>query len=170
MSVTQPCLTLCDPMDDSLPGSLVQGVLQARILKWVAIPFSRESFPPRDQTWASCIAGRFFIIWASREGAVIINMSVFLNIYAQSLSHSWLFGIPWTAAHQGLHLPLVTGDIYWPQAISWSGLWNCSKDTFSQKFNLIFSDKKKNPSAKAAVWSWIPGSGRWPGEGNGNLL
>ena len=53
MSVTQPCLTLCDPMDDSLPGSLVQGVLQARILKWVAIPFSRESFRPKDQTWVS---------------------------------------------------------------------------------------------------------------------
>ena len=41
--VTQSCLTLCDPMDCSLPGSSVHGILQARILEWVAIPFSRGS-------------------------------------------------------------------------------------------------------------------------------
>ena len=42
--VTQSCLTLCDPMDCSLPGSSVHGILQARILEWVASPFSRASF------------------------------------------------------------------------------------------------------------------------------
>ena len=41
--VSQSCLTLCDPMDCSLPDSSVHGILQARILQWVAIPFSRES-------------------------------------------------------------------------------------------------------------------------------
>ena len=41
--VTQSCLTLCDPMDYSLPGSSAHGILQARILEWVAIPFSRGS-------------------------------------------------------------------------------------------------------------------------------
>ena len=41
--VTQSCLTLCDPMDCSLPGSSIHGFLQARILEWVAIPFSRGS-------------------------------------------------------------------------------------------------------------------------------
>ena len=46
--VTQPCPTLCDPMDRSPPGSSVHGILQARILEWVAIPFSRESSQPRD--------------------------------------------------------------------------------------------------------------------------
>ena len=45
--VTQSCPTLCDPMDCSLPGSSIHGILQARILKWVAIPFSRESSDPR---------------------------------------------------------------------------------------------------------------------------
>ena len=55
--VTQPCLTLCDPVDCSLPGSSVHGILQARILEWVAIPFSRGSFWPRDRTPVSCIAG-----------------------------------------------------------------------------------------------------------------
>ena len=56
---------LCDPMDCSLPGSSVHGLLQATVLEWVAISFSRESSQPRDQTWVSCIAGRFFCNWAT---------------------------------------------------------------------------------------------------------
>ena len=48
VSVTQYCLTLCDPMDCSLLGSSDQRTLQARILEWVTIPFSRGSFQPRD--------------------------------------------------------------------------------------------------------------------------
>ena len=55
----QTCPTLCDPMDCSPPSS-VHRIAQARILEWVAISFSRGSSPPRDQTWVSCIAGRFF--------------------------------------------------------------------------------------------------------------
>ena len=62
MLVAQSCLTLCDSMDYSLLGSSVHGILQARILEWVAMPFSRESFRPRDQAQVSCIAGRFFTI------------------------------------------------------------------------------------------------------------
>ena len=50
-------------MDCSPPGSFIHGVLQARILEWVAIPFSRGSSWPRDQTWVSHTAGRFFTIW-----------------------------------------------------------------------------------------------------------
>ena len=63
--VAQSCLTLCNPMYFSLPGSSVHGIFQARILEWVAIPFSRGSSRPRDQTWVSYIAGRFFTILAS---------------------------------------------------------------------------------------------------------
>ena len=54
------CPTLCDPMDCSPPGSSVHGILQARILEWVAIPFSRASSQLRDQTQVSCIASGFF--------------------------------------------------------------------------------------------------------------
>ena len=54
-------------MDRSLPGSSVHGILQARILEWVAIPFSRGSSQARDQTQDSWVAGRFFTIWATRE-------------------------------------------------------------------------------------------------------
>ena len=58
--VAQSRLTLCDPMGCSLPGSSVPGAVQARILKWVAIPSSRGPLPPRIGTWVSHIAGRFF--------------------------------------------------------------------------------------------------------------
>ena len=53
MKVTQSCLTLGNPMDYSLPDSSSHGILQARILEWVAIPSSRGSFQPRDQTQVS---------------------------------------------------------------------------------------------------------------------
>ena len=66
--VAQPRPTLCDTMDCSPPGSSVCGILQARILGWITIPFSRGSSQPRDRTQVSCIfAGRFFTIWANRE-------------------------------------------------------------------------------------------------------
>ena len=55
VKVAQWCLTLCDPTD-----SIIYGILQARILEWVAFPFSRGSSQPRDQTQVSCIAGGFF--------------------------------------------------------------------------------------------------------------
>ena len=67
VSVIQSSPTLCDPMDCSPPGSSVHGILQARILEWVAISFSRGSSCSRDQTRVFHIAGRFFIIWATRE-------------------------------------------------------------------------------------------------------
>ena len=54
-------------MDYSTPGSSVHEIFQAKILEWVAISFSRGSSPPRDQTWVSCTAGRFFTNWATRE-------------------------------------------------------------------------------------------------------
>ena len=65
--VVQWCLTLCDPTDCSPPGSSVHGILQGRILEWVAIPFSRGSSQPRDLTQVSCTAGRFFTILATRD-------------------------------------------------------------------------------------------------------
>ena len=63
----QLCLTLCDPMDCSLPGFCIHGIFQARVLQWAAISFSRRSSQPRDWTWVSCTADRCFTIWATRE-------------------------------------------------------------------------------------------------------
>ena len=64
--VTQSCLNLCYPMDCHPSGSPLHGILQARILKWIVIPFSKGSSWPRDQTQVSCIAGRFFTSWATK--------------------------------------------------------------------------------------------------------
>ena len=65
VKVAQPCLTLCDPL----------GILQARILEWVAFPFSMGSSQPRDQTPVSHTAGRFFTSWATREAQVWLRAS-----------------------------------------------------------------------------------------------
>ena len=67
MKVAQLCPTLSDPMDCKLPGSSVHGILQARILEWVAVPFSRGASVSRDRTQVSHIAGRFFTVWATKE-------------------------------------------------------------------------------------------------------
>ena len=99
-------------MDCSLPGSSVHGILQARILEWVAIPFSTGSSWPRDWTWVSCIAGRFFTVWAIGK------------------SHSFLLGtaqspklpgsLPWDVPN-----PFVSNLWFiWPQRLlsSWTGI------------------------------------------------
>ena len=62
VKVAQLCPALCDPMDYT-----VHGILQTRILEWVAFPFSSGSSQPRDQTQASHIAGGFFASWTTRE-------------------------------------------------------------------------------------------------------
>ena len=70
------CVQLCDPKDCSPQVPLSVEILQARILEWVAMPSSRWSSQPRDWTWVSCIAGRFFtmrislylsMLWRHRE-------------------------------------------------------------------------------------------------------
>ena len=80
----QLCPTLCNPMDCSPPGSFVHGILQARILEWVAISCSRGSSPLRDRTRVSCIVGRRFTIWAT-----YCNLAVpMTNINTSGVYHS----------------------------------------------------------------------------------
>ena len=89
-------IRLCDPMDCSLPGSSVHEILQARILDWVAIiPFSRGSSQPRDWTWVSSIAGRFFTVWATGRPKFRIGKHQFPNSQPPppSLFHSWLSAV-----------------------------------------------------------------------------
>ena len=67
----QSCLTLCDPVDCSLPGSSVHGILQARVLKWIAMPSSKGSSQTRDQTdisYVSCI-GRQVLFHSGHLGS-----------------------------------------------------------------------------------------------------
>ena len=95
--ITQSCLTLWHPMDCSPPDSSVHGILQARILEWVAIPFSRRSSWPRNRTQVSCITGGFFTLWAIGEAPyMIIVLNYFQNFkdlvmeYMNSLMNTFL--------------------------------------------------------------------------------
>ena len=74
MTVAQSCQTLCDPIDYT-----VHGILQARILEWVAVPFSRGSPQPRDWTQVACIAGGFFTSWTTREAQESLLQGIFPN-------------------------------------------------------------------------------------------
>ena len=64
---TQLCQTLCGPMDSSPPGPSVHGILQVRILEWVAISFCRGSSQPRDWIWVAHFVSRLFTDWTTRE-------------------------------------------------------------------------------------------------------
>ena len=77
----QSCPTLCDPVDCSLPGFPVHGILQARILEWAAVPSSRGSSPPRDQTQVSsacCTSGQILYHGAPKEAQMVRTVDCFL--------------------------------------------------------------------------------------------
>ena len=76
--VAQLCLTLCDPVDCSPPGSSVHVILQTRILEWIAIPFSRGSSLPSNQILVSCIEGKFFTVWATGKSCRDYVLFIFL--------------------------------------------------------------------------------------------
>ena len=89
--VAQLCLTLCDHIDCSPPGSSAHGIFQAWILEWVAISFSRGSSRPRDRTWVSHIVGRRFTVQAQSRKGTFKTVGNFVVFYSP-LSHS-LMGI-----------------------------------------------------------------------------
>ena len=74
MKAAKSCPTLCNPMDYT-----VDGILQARILEWIALPFSGGSSQPRNQTQVSCIAGRFFTNCTVREATIILHYTITLK-------------------------------------------------------------------------------------------
>ena len=78
--VAQSCLTLCNPMDCSPLAPLSMGILQAKILEWVAMPSSKESSQPRGWTQVSCITGGFFTDWATRGALPTTIMGIILDI------------------------------------------------------------------------------------------
>ena len=93
IEVAQSCPTLCDPMDCSLPGSSLHGILQARVLEWVDISFSRGSSRFKDQTQVFHIPGRRFNLWATREaGTSTLPSSDSLGLHTyHSLCHGCSF-------------------------------------------------------------------------------
>ena len=120
------CRVLCPYRGLYGPGSSVHGTLQAWILEWVAILFSKGSSQPRDRTWVSCIAGRFFTIWAIREVSNCDKWkwSESLSVVSDSLWHHGLQPIefhPWNSlgkntpvgSHSHLQGIFLTRDWNW---------------------------------------------------------
>ena len=130
--VTQSCPSLCNPVDSSSPVSSVHGILQARMLEWVAILFSGGSSWARGQTRVSRIAGRFFTSWATRE-ALLTTWECAATQVAHSEYHT-VEGEPWKCGQltgsreqRGHHLllnrhPDQTHDLSQPMTLrSWHG-------------------------------------------------
>ena len=87
-------------MDYSPPGSSVHGILQARILEWVAIPFSRKYFQPRDQIKVSWTAGRLFTDWVIREAS-------------REVTNTTLLLSPWLWTHLMVVIVMTFGKLCW---------------------------------------------------------
>ena len=122
----QSCPTLCDPMNCSLSGSSVHGILQERILEWVAMPSSRGSSRPRDQTcisYISCI-GRQFLYHKSHLESLYISSSVHGILQKRILKwvaipfsrgYSWLRDQTWVSHSAGrLFIIWATSYVYAP--------------------------------------------------------
>ena len=92
--IVQSCQTLCDLMDYSPPDLSVRGIIQERILDWVAIAFSRESFHSRDQTQVFSIAGRFLTIWATSKASSLPLW--FQNYWLTACSLDHAFSLLWS--------------------------------------------------------------------------
>ena len=121
----QSCLTLCDPVDCSPPGSSVHGILQAIILEWVAMPSSRGSSCPRDQTHVSrvsCIAGRFFTYWATCAAQSYLNSESFKEENTNILQR-------YSHLQRVAGLVPVLGNGAWLQLqAGWTGLWKWGRE------------------------------------------
>ena len=104
--VAQPCPTFCSPMDCIPAGFSVHGILQGRILEWVAMPSSRRSSQPRGQTrisCISCIAGRSFPTEPPGKPCLIACWSV--NNWSEISSN--------TRSNKSQPLPGGSADLYW---------------------------------------------------------
>ena len=75
------CIQFCNSMDCSPSGFTVRRILQARILEWTAISFSRGSSQSRDQTWVSHVTGGCFTIWAIREAPCMVGVCLFIFFF-----------------------------------------------------------------------------------------
>ena len=127
MLVAQSCLTLCDPVDCSPPGSSVHGILKARILEWVAIPFSRRCSWPRDRTRVSHIGGTFFV--TEPPGKPKGHVASLSGI--ERWSPAWLVGILTTtlmrtAKHRQVPLRLELRSLDSESRVLTITPWNCT--------------------------------------------
>ena len=116
--VAHSCPTLCHPMDYSPPGSSVHGILQARILEWVAMPSSKGSSQPRDPTQVSHSAGEFFTAWATREVHIYVYMYVNVYMYRVTSVTMWLYVVQISSMPDIVSINLCQIPLNWSKRIS----------------------------------------------------
>ena len=125
--VAQSYPTLCDPMDCSLPGSSLHGILQARVLEWSAISFSRGSSWPRDRTRVSHIPGRRFNHWATREAGFKSegrNKSVLGDTGGAESTDNLLSALS----------EIFCSKRVFPLETNWDSHWNKAEEIFMRSF------------------------------------
>ena len=166
--VVQLCLTLCNPIDYSPSGSSVHAIFQTRILEWVAMPFSKRSSWPRDQTRVSCIVERFFTIWAT-------SVTIYIREKLKHI-HTCLIHI---CIHINRHTSKIIGRCYsiiyysYNKYIFINHVYNSNshiKEVIRTSQVVLVV---KNPPVSAGVirdTALIPAWGRSPVGGNGNPL
>ena len=140
VKVAQLCPTLCNPMDC--------GILQARTLEWVAIPFSRGSSQPRDGTQVSCIAGGFFTSWATREARlnVVRQVTIIYIFRNENLS-----GRKESILHMAMWL--VTGRAEPRDSVTSEPKQNQTKDI---TLSVSFSEEGGDTSPARLRALWVP--------------
>ena len=112
VKVAQSCLTLFDPMDCSPPGSSVHGTVQAGVLEWVAVPFSRGSSQSRDWIEVSCIAGSFSVNWATKE-SIKESMAFHWLSPCQVRRGDFLLPVELCCSHRAWALLFLVSQLYW---------------------------------------------------------
>ena len=161
-------------MDCSPPGSTVHGILQARILEWVAMPFSRGSSWPRNRTQVSCIAGSFLTNWAMREalnsGLSFKDACVLVSILGRQHTPSpkeqtySLLRAEWCSS------PQKDVDVIIPSTLGWEfiwqqGCWRSNKLRWGHTgVGFPGSSAGQESTCNAGDPSSIPGWGSAPGE------
>ena len=139
-------------MDYSLPGSPVHGILQARILEWVAIPFSRGSSWPRDWTQVSCTAGRFCVCFCS-NGKTDTYDFLFLKIKVLSPYKLVFFFVDFLIAHF-FTFPLCSFSINIPESIFLYLVKDfCSYNVFQRHFPIV-SQRRELLISMHFIYSW----------------
>ena len=111
MLVAQSCLTLCNPMDCSLPGASVHEIFQARVLKWVAISSSRESSLPRNRTHVSCI-GRWILYRGNTREAPYSTWKSWCSLWDFNKWNIFFNLVPWEWNNSCITEPVIGGTSY----------------------------------------------------------
>ena len=145
-------------LDYSPPGSSVHGILQARILEWVAIPLSRGSSQPRDWNLGSHIAGKCFIIWVTREAHVYISYIAYMYFICKYIC----FYTAYVEKAMAPHSSTLAWKIPWAEEPGrLQSMGSLSQTRLSDfTFTFLFHALEKEMATHSSVLAWrIPGIG-----------